>query len=128
MKSTGFYNPSFGVETFGFKGLRSVAYNVEAPMLYEEAIRRHEAVLVAGGAINAETGIHTGRSPKDKFTVRDATTEKVVWWENNNAMSPAHFDVLLGDFIAHAQGKDLFVQDLYGCADPATAGQGAGDL
>ena len=119
MKSTGFHNPSFGVETFGFKGLRSVAYNAEAPMLYEESIRRHEAVLVAGGAINAETGIHTGRSPKDKFTVRDATTEKVVWWENNNAMSPTHFDVLLDDFIAHAQGKDLFVQDLYGCADPA---------
>jgi phosphoenolpyruvate carboxykinase (ATP) len=119
MKSTGFYNPSFDVEKFGFKSLGSVFYNVEAPLLYEQSILRHEAVLVSGGAINAETGIHTGRSPKDKFTVRDATTEKVVWWENNNAMSPAHFEVLLGDFIAHAEGMDLFVQDLYGGADPA---------
>ena len=71
MKQTGIFNPSFTVENFGFKNLNSVAYNLEAPMLYEESLRRSEAVLVPGGAINAETGIHTGRSPKDKHTVRE---------------------------------------------------------
>jgi len=119
MKQTGIFNPSFTVENFGFKNLNSVAYNLEAPMLYEESLRRSEAVLVPGGAINAETGIHTGRSPKDKHTVRDANTENVIWWENNNSISPEQFETLLADFIAHAEGKDLFVQDLFGGADPA---------
>ena len=67
----------------------------------------------------ADTGAHTGRSPKDKFVVRDANTEKLVWWDNNNAMTVEHFDALLADFIAHAKGKTLFAQDLYGGADPA---------
>ena len=48
--------------------------------------------------------------------VRDANTEGVVWWDNNNAMTVEHFDVLLADFLAHAKGKALFAQDLYGGA------------
>ena len=120
MKQTGIFNQSHGIEAFGFKGVNSIAYNLHAPELYEHSIRRNEAVLVPGGAINAETGVHTGRSPADKFTVRDSMTENVVWWENNKAMSPAHFDVLLADFLKHAEGMDLFAQDLYGGADPAT--------
>ena len=50
--------------------------------------------------------------------MRDANTEALVWWDNNNAMSVEHFDALLADFIAHAKGKTLFAQDLYGGADP----------
>jgi phosphoenolpyruvate carboxykinase (ATP) len=119
MKQTGIFNPSFSVEAFGLKNLGNVAYNLEAPMLYEESIRRGEAVIARGGALNAETGVHTGRSPKDKFTVRDANTEGKIWWENNNSITTAQFDLLLGDFIAHAEGKDMFVQDLFGGADPA---------
>ncbi|MDB5593321.1 MAG: phosphoenolpyruvate carboxykinase [Hyphomicrobiales bacterium] len=119
MKQTGIFNPSFSVEAFGLKNLGTVAYNLEAPMLYEESIRRGEAVIARGGALNAETGVHTGRSPKDKFTVRDANTEGKIWWENNNSITTAQFDLLLGDFKAHAEGKDLFVQDLIGGADPA---------
>ena len=119
MKQTGRFNPSCGIDQFGLKGVRSVADNLEAPMLYEESQRREEAVIAPGGAIVAETGVHTGRSPKDKFTVRDATTETAVWWGNNNAMSVEHFNTLLEDFKKHAEGKDLFVQDLYGAADPA---------
>jgi phosphoenolpyruvate carboxykinase (ATP) len=67
----------------------------------------------------AETGVHTGRSPKDKFIVADALTEGAVWWDNNDPMSKEQFDTLLADFIDHAKGKDLFAQDLYGGADPA---------
>ncbi|HVB88691.1 MAG TPA: phosphoenolpyruvate carboxykinase [Beijerinckiaceae bacterium] len=118
MKVTGLFNASRGIETFGLRDLASVAYNYEAPMLYEEAIRRNEAVISPGGAINAETGVHTGRSPKDKFTVRDAATEGAIWWENNNAMTREQFERLLADFLTHARGKHLFVQDLYGGADP----------
>ena len=74
MQENGVWNKSFGIEKFGLTGIKSASYNLEAPMLYEETIRRNEAVIMPGGPVNAETGIHTGRSPKDKHTVRDATT------------------------------------------------------
>ncbi len=119
MDSIGRYNAAHGAETFGFRKLASVSWNLEAPQLYEIALKRGEAELAKGGALCADTGAHTGRSPNDKFTVRDALTEDTIWWDNNNAMSPAHFEVLLEDFLAHAEGKELFAQDLYGGADPA---------
>ena len=58
-----------------------------------------------GGAFCAETGAHTGRSPKDKFVVADGHTEKTVWWEKNGRLSPEKFQLLFDDFIAHAKGK-----------------------
>ena len=61
---------------------------------------------------------HTGRSPKDKHTVVDATTENTVWWDGNRKQNKQQFDIAPCDFIAHAKGKTLFAQDLYGGADP----------
>ena len=80
--------------------------------------RNGEGALVQGGPICAETGAHTGRSPKDKHTVVDALTESTVWWEGNRKLSQENFQRLYDDFIAHARGKKLFAQDLYGGADP----------
>ncbi|AMJ62407.1 phosphoenolpyruvate carboxykinase [Bosea sp. PAMC 26642] len=119
METIGQFNAAHGAETFGFRNLKSVSWNLHAPQLYEVALKRGEGELASGGALCADTGTHTGRSPKDKFTVRDAQTESTIWWDNNNAMSPEHFETLLADFIAHAEGKGLFAQDLYGGADPA---------
>jgi len=119
VENVGVFNAAHGAESFGFRELKRVNWNLEAPRLYEEALKRDEAQLVRGGALLAETGVHTGRSPKDKFVVRDANTENAVWWDNNGAITPAQFDTLLADFIAHAKGKELFAQDLFGGADPA---------
>jgi phosphoenolpyruvate carboxykinase (ATP) len=66
----------------------------------------------------AETGVHTGRSPKDKFVVCDEHTEKTIWWDRNGKLTPAQFELLHKDFLEHARGKQLYVQDLYGGADP----------
>jgi phosphoenolpyruvate carboxykinase (ATP) len=118
MAQVGVFNPAFPVEAFGFKNLNNVFYNMTAPKLYEESLRRNEGVLAAGGAFVAETGAHTGRSAKDKYVVRDETTENTVWWDNNGALTPANFDALYQDFLKHAEGRDLFVQDLYAGADP----------
>ena len=63
------------------------------------------------------TGQHTGRSAADKFVVSDASTEPHVWWDNNKAMSPAHFDALYADMMAYAEGRELFAKDLFGGAD-----------
>ena len=88
------------------------------PQLYEHAIAAREGTVVQGGPFCAETGVHTGRSPKDKHTVVDAATENTVWWDGNRKLSQANFQLLYEDFIAHARGKTLFAQDLYGGADP----------
>ena len=87
--------------------------------LIELAISRGEGQFAASGALTMETGVHTGRSVQDKFTVRDATTDKVVWWDNNKPMSPEHFELLWADFKEHARSRELFVQDLFAGADPA---------
>jgi len=118
VQETGLRNSSFGADKFGFKGLSAVHWNLSEPALYEHALNAGEASLVQGGAICAETGIHTGRSPKDKHTVCDALTEKTVWWDNNRKLTPEQFQLLYDDFIAHARGMQLFAQDLYGGADP----------
>jgi phosphoenolpyruvate carboxykinase (ATP) len=119
LKQTGIFNAGYGPDRFGFNELAAVHWNLQAPRLYAEALRRGEARIAQGGALVAETGVHTGRSPKDKFIVRDPTTEESVWWDNNGALSPEQFDTLLADFIAHAKGRELFAQDLHAAADPS---------
>ena len=118
MQETGLRNSAYGADKFGFQGLSAVHWNLTAPTLYEHAIAAGEASLVEGGPICAETGVHTGRSPKDKHTVVDALTENTVWWDGNRKITQANFQLLYDDFIAHARGKTLFAQDLYGGADP----------
>ena len=74
--------------------------------------------MSADGALCADTGEFTGRSPKDKFTVRDATTDKNMWWAGNQSITSEQFETLYQDFLKHAEGMTLFAQDLYGGADP----------
>ncbi|RLQ89226.1 phosphoenolpyruvate carboxykinase [Notoacmeibacter ruber] len=116
MTTTGTFNKP--IENLGLGGAGSVAYNLSEAELYEEAIRRGEAKLTSGGALVAETGQHTGRSAKDKFIVRTDANEDKIWWDGNKAMTPESFETLFEDFKAHLAGKDLFVQDLVGGADP----------
>ena len=110
-------NPACGIEAIGLKNPGAVFYNLREAELYEEALNRREAQLSAHGALVAKTGIHTGRSAKDKYVVRDANTDPHVWWDNNKAISPENFERLHADFLTQAQGMDLFVQDLIGGAD-----------
>ena len=73
--------------------------------LIELAIRRGEARFASTGALVVETGAHTGRSVQDKFTVRDATTEKVVWWDNNKPMTPEQFERAAGPISARMPSR-----------------------
>ena len=119
MRETGLRNADFGADKFGFRDLEALAWNLGAPQLYEHALAQGEARVAAGGPLVADTGVHTGRSPKDKFIVRDAETADKVWWDNNSALTPEQFDTLHRDFLEAAAGKSLYAQDLYGGADPA---------
>jgi len=107
------------IEMFPLGAAAKVRHNTGDAELIELAIASGEARFASSGALCVETGVHTGRSVQDKFTVRDATTEKAVWWDNNKPMSPEHFDLLLADFRAYAKSRELFVQDLFAGADPA---------
>ena len=118
MEKEGRFNPSNTLDDSIFAAAEKACYNFYQAQLYELAIRNGEANVSAAGALVTKTGAHTGRAARDKFTVRDATTEDTVWWDNNAAMSEAHFAALKEDFAAHARGRTLYVQDLYGGADP----------
>ena len=87
--------------------------------LIELAVARGEGKFSASGALSVETGVHTGRSVQDKFIVRDASTDRTIWWDNNKPLAPEQFALLWDDFRRHAEGRQLFVQDLHAGASPA---------
>ena len=102
--------------------LAGVATLVEAGhrgALVARALAKGDARLTADGALAVSTGAFTGRSPKDKFVVRDGVTEASVWWEAVNGLSRAQFDRLLEDAVAYAAGRELLVERLSAGADPA---------
>ena len=112
-------NPAQTLDTQGINNLGDVFYNYLEPALIEEALKRDEGTLGKGGTFLVTTGKHTGRSPKDKFVVRTPSVEDSIWWDNNTPMDADAFDVLHADILTHMQGRDYFVQDLFGGADPA---------
>ncbi|MGE3769403.1 MAG: phosphoenolpyruvate carboxykinase (ATP) [Bdellovibrionales bacterium] len=88
-------------------------WNLPPAHLVEHAIRRHEAKLTNAGALAVRTGIHTGRSPNDKFIVEDAETKNQVWWGNvNKPFAPEKFDALLQRIGTFMEGHEAYVQDL----------------
>lgn len=117
MKQTGLWNEARGVEAIGLRPA-GVFYNQLPPALVQSSIERNEGDLGPGGTLVALTGEHTGRSPKDKFIVREASVEPDIWWESNAAMEPEAFERLYQDMLAHCASKEVFVQDLYAGADP----------
>ena len=112
-----------GRQTLDAQGLKPggrVHWNLVQTVLLETAIRRGEGELADMGPFAAVTAPHTGRSPNDKFVVRDQSTEKDVdWGKVNQPFPPERFERLLADVKQHLDGRaDLFVQDLYCGADP----------
>ena len=96
----------------------SAKWNLTSAALYEEAIRRGEGLMADGGPLVCRTGEHTGRSPKDKFLVREPGSEKeIAWGAVNRAMDPADFDKLHRDMLASLQRAELYVQDCCAGAD-----------
>ncbi len=117
MHTTGHQTAPNAIDNVGLTNLRQVYWNLPMASLVQHAVERHEGVLAKDGPLVVKTGIHTGRSAGDKFVVREPSVEKHIWWDNNKAMSPANFEALLNSFRAYAQGRELFVQDLFGGAD-----------
>src|SRR5262245_34551302 len=109
---------SRGLEREGIRTDR-VKWNLATAALYEEAVRRQEGLIAAEGPLTCRTGQHTGRSPNDKFVVREPSSEANVWWGKvNKPMEQAQFDALHLDLVNSLSGKELYVLDCYAGADP----------
>ena len=96
-----------------------VWHNLSPGELYEHAVRRGEASVVSSGALTAETGQHTGRSPKDKFFVREPSSEDRIWWRaGNRPIGSERFDGLLQKMVDYCERNEVYARDVYACADP----------
>ena len=106
------------LEAAGLTPQRAVYWNLGPPELYEHAVRRAEGVIAEGGAFAAVTAPHTGRSPNDKFIVREPASADEMWWNRGNQPLEADaFERLKASLLAHLAEQELFVRDLFAGAD-----------
>ncbi|MGE5346258.1 MAG: phosphoenolpyruvate carboxykinase (ATP), partial [Acidithiobacillales bacterium] len=109
----------YGLANLGLTNLRKAYWNLPTEALYEEIVFRREARIARMGPVVVDTGKHTARAASDKFVVREPESEKNVWWGvYNRPFAPEKFDELFGRLQGYLQGRDLFVQDCFGGADP----------
>ena len=107
-----------GLEQHGIHEAGTIYWNLSASTLYEEAIRRGEGRIARQGPLVVRTGQHTGRSPNDKYIVREPScVDKVAWGKVNQPLEPDQFDRLYDRVTDYLQGKDLFVCDCLAGAD-----------
>jgi phosphoenolpyruvate carboxykinase (ATP) len=107
------------LEDYGLVNLGTINWNLPPAVLTERALERKEGVIASNGVFAATTGVHTGRSPKDKFIVSTPENTAKIWWgENNHPMSIETFEVVRRSLADYLQGRDVFILDAVACADP----------
>jgi phosphoenolpyruvate carboxykinase (ATP) len=119
MREHGTRRSNYGLDNLGISNVNDVYWNLSTPALYEEVVRRREGLVAHLGPLVVRTGHHTGRSPNDKFIVREPSSEGNIWWGNvNRPFTPERFDHLYARLLAYLQLKDVYVQDCFAGADP----------
>ncbi|MBI5576378.1 MAG: phosphoenolpyruvate carboxykinase (ATP) [Deltaproteobacteria bacterium] len=103
----------------GIVNTGTVWWNLSTPSLYEHALQRREGLLAHRGPLVVHTGEYTGRSPNDRFFVREPSSEKdIAWGKINLPFDEWNYDALRFHLLAYLQGQELFVQDCFVGADP----------
>ena len=106
------------ISSIGLSSLGKQFWNLSPAELIEDCIITGDGMLTDTGALAIDTGEFTGRSPKDRFIVRDEITEKAVWWGDINiGFSSERFDALYTRMTSFLVEKDVYVRDTYACAD-----------
>ncbi|MCZ2115226.1 MAG: phosphoenolpyruvate carboxykinase [Anaerolineae bacterium] len=119
MQNFGAYVSEYGVENHGIRNAGTVYWNLSTPMLYEQVTRRNEGRIAHLGPLVVTTGSYTGRSPNDKFVVKEPNNEANIWWGKvNQPFTQEHFDYLYRKMQAYTQNRDIFVFDGYVGGDP----------
>jgi len=107
------------LQELGLINLGKVFWNAPTPLLYEEAVKGHEGVVAHLGPLVVRTGSHTGRSPNDRFIVKDSiSADKINWGDVNRPFDPEKFEDMFRRLQAYLQGKSIFIQDCHAGADP----------
>ncbi|MFP4370368.1 MAG: phosphoenolpyruvate carboxykinase (ATP) [Candidatus Kapaibacterium sp.] len=110
-----------GMEYLGLRNLGEVHWHHTTAVLYEHAIKNSEGIISHQGPLCVKTGKITGRSPNDKFIVKDDFTENTInWGKINRPYDEKKFDILFERVKAHLQTRDIYVQDVYSGSDSAT--------
>ena len=113
---------SLDLTCLGLNNLGPIHHNYSTPRLYEEIVRRGEGTISHLGPVVVDTGQYTGRSPDDKFIVREPSSEQDIWWgQVNRGIAEEHFDTVLARMQAYLNGRDLYVQDCRAGTDPQYA-------
>ena len=108
---------SISIEQYGIKNAK-VNYQLSAAALHQETLQKGQGKEADNGAIAVNTGEFTGRSPMDRFIVKDAVTKDKVWWGDINIpFDPAKFDALYEKVTNYLSDKEVYVRDSYACAD-----------
>jgi phosphoenolpyruvate carboxykinase (ATP) len=109
-----------GLEDHGLQPSGRVNWNLSTSGLYTHALLRGDARLAEGGPLVVDTGRHTGRSPKDKFVVREPESEARIWWGDvNQPIDEDTYERLREKVIAYHEGRDdLYVVDAFAGANP----------
>ncbi len=104
----------YGLDYLKLKNINNVYWNLTTAGLYEQIIRRREGLLGHLGPVIVRTGAYTGRSPNDKFIVKEPGTEKKIWWGDvNRPFEESEFTHIWSRLQAYLQGDDIFVQDVF---------------
>ncbi|HNF71987.1 MAG TPA: phosphoenolpyruvate carboxykinase (ATP), partial [Chitinophagaceae bacterium] len=118
MQETGTRNPNHDLNSLGLNPSK-IHWNLSPETLTEQTVQLGQGTITDMGALAVNTGKFTGRSPKDKFTVKDdLTAGSVDWSDINIPISPEHFDLLYTDVCQYLAGKELWMRDAYACASP----------
>jgi len=111
--------PKNALINLGIRSAENVHYQLSPEELTEQTVARKEGVLNDTGALVIKTGEFTGRSPEDKFIVKDDITSKTVHWNDFNLpIEPKDFDQLYKKMLSYLENKEIWVRDCYACADP----------
>ncbi|MDB5203381.1 MAG: pckA [Ferruginibacter sp.] len=110
--------PSKALGDLGLNTSQPIHYQLTPEELSNQAVERGEAILNDTGALVINTGEFTGRSPKDKFTVKDELTADSVHWNDFNLpLEPKYFDQMYEKMMAYLGTKEIWVRDCYACAE-----------
>ena len=117
MDTNTLFTKSISSEKLGIENAK-IQYQLTPDELHDLTIASGEGMENSTGALAINTGTFTGRSPQDRFIVKDSITEDKVWWGKVNIpFEPAAFDALYKKVTAHLSNKEVFVRDAYVCAD-----------
>ncbi len=109
---------TFSLKNYGIENA-TMRYQLSSEQLQDEVVQNGQGEITKSGALSIKTGEFTGRSPKDRFIVKDDITKDKVWWGDINIpFDEKAFDALYNKVTKYLSGKEIFVRDSYACADP----------